>query len=171
MSSLTFCKLIAGSSHGVIKAYVHGVRCRRRSQQYDAKLSNSRQMLLARICMLFFVLLNVSAFIIFGVLPCMMKAIVPVQRHIKPWEDVRFSCAICSSPKLAGGGWGETISSTIGGVATSVVGDQLSQRLTSWLGGGGNKEGENPTAGKPAESTPHVQFTTSRHHTVMLSGV
>lgn len=101
----------------------------------------------------------------------MMKAIVPVQRHIKPWEDVRFSCAICSSPKLAGGGWGETISSTIGGVATSVVGDQLSQRLTSWLGGGGNKEGEDPAAGKPAESTLCVQFSKSRHHTVSLSGV
>lgn len=60
----------------------------------------------------------------------------------------KLNCA--SSVQCAGGGWGEAISSTIGGVATSVVGDQLSQKLTSWLGGGGAKEGENPAGGGEA---------------------
>ncbi|KAK9831608.1 hypothetical protein WJX74_002492 [Apatococcus lobatus] len=59
-------------------------------------------------------------------------------------------------PAAAGGGWGEAISSTIGGVATSVVGDQLSQRLTSWLGGAGAKEGENPAAGGEAGRAPQA---------------
>ncbi len=35
-------------------------------------------------------------------------------------------------------------------MATSVVGDQLSQKLTSWLGGGGAKGGEDAAATQAA---------------------